>query len=298
MKEVMHVKVTPWQAADAVQVLADRLSAGHKERAFDINGGDFLFGAVLARTGRIAFVDHPIPLTEIPPNANLVAGNLGPYRATGAYWAFWATGDGQSELTIEYPDEWALALKEYRDLLVGELQRLGWVEQSLESDAPTTAERREHASKAALAKRELLEFKKLVERQLHRDIMRDGTAQEDIARALLQAFLAPRSYREVPVRGGQTDLLAFDKDGRFLYETKIWRGPEYYHQGLREIGEYILGEDDDGALAGIFYLVFDPTKGGQAAAHLGGAETTVTIHVHAVNVVVICIAPPIPSKKA
>jgi hypothetical protein len=60
---------------------------------------------------------------------------------------------------------------------------------------------------------ELLQFKSLVERQTHKDVFVNGRAQENIARALLQTFLTRRSYREVRVRGGQSDLLVFDKQG-------------------------------------------------------------------------------------
>ncbi len=117
------------------------------------------------------------------------------------------------------------------------------------------------------ATQEILQFRSLVERQLHRDIFVAGQPQESIARGLLQAFLRSRSYREVEVRGGQSDLLVFTREQRYLYETKIWRGEDYYRQGLREIEEYIIGEDDDGALPSVFYIVFDPTTTRRGGNH-------------------------------
>lgn len=148
------------------------------------------------------------------------------------------------------------------------------------------------------AEREIIGFKNLVERQAHKDIFINGNPQENIARALLQAYLTPRSYREVPVRGGQTDLLLMAKNGRFLYETKIWRGPDYYEQGLREIEEYVMGEGDEPGLVGIFYVIFDPTKSHSAREYLGNQFTSAQAYNRQIHVTVIDLAPPQPSRKA
>lgn len=148
-----------------------------------------------------------------------------------------------------------------------------------------------------LAFDELLAFKALVERQTYRDIYVKEKPQENIARGFLQTFLYRRSYREVPVRGGQSDVLVFDKQGRFLYETKIWRGSSYFQQGLREIEEYIIGEEDDDQLAGIFYVLFDPTKSNAAHASLGSDISTTIVHKRTVQIVIININPPMPSTK-
>jgi hypothetical protein len=145
--------------------------------------------------------------------------------------------------------------------------------------------------------REVLDFKSLVERQTYKDIFVHGRPQENIARALLQTFLIRRSYREVPVRGGQSDILVFDRQGCFLYETKIWRGAEYYMQGVREIEEYIEGEDSDKQLAGAFYILFDPTVSAVARRYRGSDLTTEIIAKYNVRVVVVNINPPKPSKK-
>lgn len=147
------------------------------------------------------------------------------------------------------------------------------------------------------AKREIIGFKNLVERQAHKDLFINGKPQESLARAFLQVYLTPRSYREVPVRGGQTDLLLMAKNGRFLYETKIWRGQNYYEQGLREIEEYVMGEGDEPGLVGIFYVIFDPTKSQSAQAYLGEYVTAAQICGRQIHVIVIDLAPPQPSRK-
>jgi tetratricopeptide (TPR) repeat protein len=148
-----------------------------------------------------------------------------------------------------------------------------------------------------VARFQMRRFKAHVERQAHRDIFDEGVPKENIARALLQAFLSSRSYREVPVRGGQVDILAFTKHGRFLYETKIWRGPAYYQQGLRELEEYITGEDEDQELIGTFYVVFDSSQSRRAQAYVGSVFATEVVCGHSVDVVIINLCLPRPSKK-
>ena len=115
-----------------------------------------------------------------------------------------------------------------------------------------------------------------------------------VARALLQTFLANRSYREVPVRGGRVDILSLQKEGRILYEAKIWRGEKYHAQGIREISEYLKGEDDDNLFA-VFYVVFDSTKTYCSKSYLGESFTVERIGIHDVHTITICLAPPQPS---
>jgi tetratricopeptide (TPR) repeat protein len=143
---------------------------------------------------------------------------------------------------------------------------------------------------------ELWKFKSLVERQLYKDIFVDNKPQENIARALLQAFLTSRSYREVPIRGGQSDILVLTKRGRFIFETKIWRGEDYFEKGLSELEEYLIGEDD-GELVGSFYVVFDPTESAKSIQHIKGSYSVRSAGKYQVNVFAIQIKLPTPSKK-
>jgi hypothetical protein len=147
------------------------------------------------------------------------------------------------------------------------------------------------------ARKEIRQFKSFIERQASKDVFVAGKAQENIARALLQAFLRSRSYREVRVRGGQTDVLIFRKDGRFLYEAKIWRGKSYFEQGLRELEEYIEGENDDDGLDGVFYVIFDPTPSHSAIKMLGADTLQQNLLSVAVDIVVVNLCLPQPSKK-
>lgn len=206
---------------------------------------------------------------------------------------------------------WGMTLEEielYRS--VGERiktrgEETGWSGRDVRAESVLEEFIREHPALDILrrlppdesARREVLAFRSWVERQAYKDIHCSGSPQENIARALLQAYLQGRSYREVPVRGGQTNILVFTKNGRFLYETKIWRGPAYHAQGIREIDEYIAGEDDDQELSGVFYIVFDPTRSMRAREYTGGDVSSVDVHGHKVEVIVVNVAPPTPSKK-
>jgi hypothetical protein len=146
-----------------------------------------------------------------------------------------------------------------------------------------------------ITKQELIEFRDFIERQAWRDIFVKDKPQENIARALLQAFLKKRSYREVPVRGGKTDILSFQKEGRVLYETKIWRGEKYHMQGLSEIEEYIKGEDEDGELFAAFYVVFDATKTSRSKSYMGEDFSVKKAGIYDVYTISICLSPPQPS---
>jgi len=147
-----------------------------------------------------------------------------------------------------------------------------------------------------IAQQELLEFKDYIERQAWKDIFVNEKPQENIARSLLQAFLSNRSYREVPVRGGRTDILSFQKNGRLLYETKIWRGQKYHTQGLREIEEYLKGEGNTEDFIGVFYVIFDSTKSHVSKSYLKSDLAIEQVGIYTIYIITICLAPLQPSK--
>jgi tetratricopeptide (TPR) repeat protein len=144
---------------------------------------------------------------------------------------------------------------------------------------------------------DLHEFRAFVERQAHCDIYVSGKAQENIARALLQASMNARSYREVPVRGGRSDIIFFEFDNkRILIEAKIWRGASYHEQGKLELAEYIAGENDDYQLLGAFYVVFDPTESARSIEHEGAPITMSEVGNIKIETVLIRAKPPQPSR--
>ena len=114
-------------------------------------------------------------------------------------------------------------------------------------------------------------FKTFIERQAWRDLYVGGAPQENIARALLQAYLIPRNDREIFVKGGRSDILMFERDRRCIFEMKIWRGQSYFNTGLSEIEQYIEGEGDDGRLRCAFYIILDPTMTDRAVGYVAQA---------------------------
>lgn len=145
---------------------------------------------------------------------------------------------------------------------------------------------------------ELLEFRDFVERQGYRAIVADGTPREEIGRTLLQALLVNRSYKEVPVRGGRSDILVYlNYGGRILIETKLWRGRQYHDQAIAELEEYARGENDDGKLAASFLIVFDNTEAGAAAEHRSEHAIATESTQENPFVVIIRINLPQPSKN-
>jgi hypothetical protein len=140
-------------------------------------------------------------------------------------------------------------------------------------------------------RRDLERFRAFVESQAHRDFYVDGKPQENIGRALLQAFVHNNGFREVPVRGGRIDVLVLEREATFVIETKVWRGSTYHDDGLTELAEY-LSNNAIPNLGGAFYVVFDPTKGGLAAKYAAMSATQPGI-----DTITIGIALTAPSAK-
>jgi hypothetical protein len=83
-----------------------------------------------------------------------------------------------------------------------------------------------------------------------------------------------------------------------LIETKIWRGANYHEAGIKELAEYVTGENDDGKLLGVFYVIFDPTGAQCATAHEGGPIAVRAVAGVSVEVLAISLRPPTPSKRS
>lgn len=115
----------------------------------------------------------------------------------------------------------------------------------------------------------LQRFKSFVERQGRLDLWVNGSAREQVARGILQAYLDSRSYQEVPTSTGRSDLLVLSSRGtRLVFEAKIWRGPKAFCQGIEQLWAYVDAENDDGEVAAAFYVVFDPSRNHQAEAYV------------------------------
>jgi len=118
-----------------------------------------------------------------------------------------------------------------------------------------------------------------------------GKPQEHVARAILLAFLQERGFAEVPIRGGKVDVLLLSRDATFVLELKIWRGVQYYSDGIAELREYVANNSIPD-LAAAMYIVLDPTATGRARQHVESSPRQEDI-----DIVVVNINPQAPSQK-
>jgi hypothetical protein len=102
----------------------------------------------------------------------------------------------------------------------------------------------------------LRQFKRFAERELSRDFVE--FQNEAIGRSHLQTHLnnLGRTYREVPVGAGRSDILLFLPETTEIIETKVWGGRKNHNDGIVELNTYMKGE---GLLRG-YYVVFEYHK--------------------------------------
>ncbi len=102
----------------------------------------------------------------------------------------------------------------------------------------------------------LRDFRSFAERQLVPDLVKFKS--EDICRGNLQTHLNSlgRTYREVHIGAGRSDILLFLPDTKEIVEAKVWDGQQYHDDGLQELKSYMRGE----GLEHGYYVVFDYYK--------------------------------------
>ena len=87
-------------------------------------------------------------------------------------------------------------------------------------------------------------------------------------------------------------------EGSISHETIAFEvTSEYDKQGLREIEEYIQGENTDNKLSAVSYIVFDLTVTASARRYIGSDINIDVIANRAVQVIAVNIDPPKPTKK-
>ena len=86
------------------------------------------------------------------------------------------------------------------------------------------------------------------------------TPQESVGRHLLFAYLdqfvrliGGVMHIEVQTSRGRMDLIITHSQRKYIVETKIWRGANYYQAGKRQLAAYLKVE---GVIEG-YYIVFD-----------------------------------------
>ena len=83
------------------------------------------------------------------------------------------------------------------------------------------------------------EFCRYAERQLAQELWKNRN-DEGVLRSHLQTYLEARhgrTIKELVTGRGRMDIVLLDGDAHEVIETKVWRGQEYYEQGVRELGE-------------------------------------------------------------
>ncbi|MBP7998339.1 MAG: AAA-like domain-containing protein [Chloroflexi bacterium] len=152
---------------------------------------------------------------------------------------------------------------------------------------------RHHITAGGLQMAEILSrFRQFVERRGKEAFKVSPTPQEATGQYLLMAYLEAIVRRlgegavlsEVPSGDGRLDLIHIYRGTRYIIETKIWRGPEKFDQGIAQLLHYLQSE---GQSTG-YYVVF------HARPHVYGKLTqdeleftivrdNVTLHVYLVR---------------
>ena len=121
---------------------------------------------------------------------------------------------------------------------------------------------RPHATASGLDMGTILtRFREFVERRGKEAFKISPTPQEATGQYLLMAYLEAITRRlgegavfsEVPSGDGRLDLIHVYRGARYIIETKIWRGPEKFDQGLEQLERYLRSE---GQKVG-YYVIFD-----------------------------------------
>lgn len=139
----------------------------------------------------------------------------------------------------------------------------------------------------------LREFRVYAERDLAQDLVKD-VVDEARLRAFLQTFLAgrgERSFREVPSGRGKTDILLISPDGEEIIEVKIWRGEEYFREGLEELEEYLRTQN----LRKGYYVILDCSLENDFV-NQRGHEWVEEVRGKRIHVIIITVRSVPPSK--
>ena len=139
----------------------------------------------------------------------------------------------------------------------------------------------------------LKEFAEYAERQLAQELWK-GRKDESVLRSHLQTALEAGgryTLKELTTGRGRTDIALLDEQGKAIIETKLWRGQEYFADGLAELAEYLRTEHlHDG-----YYVVLDCSLENKLVA-ANGSSWTELVDGRKIHVTFIRIPPASPSK--
>ncbi len=138
----------------------------------------------------------------------------------------------------------------------------------------------------------IISFKEHVERNIPEIFRSQTKPDEAFCAAFLQTYLTPRGFREAHMAGGRSDLVYPFEEA--IVEVKIWRGAQYFEDGVAELAEYMRSQQ----YAVGYYVIFNHTKGPNSILKEKGTNPFEII-LDALHIYCIFIntARPVPSKK-
>ena len=136
-------------------------------------------------------------------------------------------------------------------------------------------------------------FCRFAERQLAQELWKSRN-DEGVLRSHLQTSLEAQrgsTVKELVTGRGRADIALVDPEAKEVIETKLWKGEQYFRQGLAELAEYLRTE----GLRKGYYVVLDTSRTNELVRDKGTCWTEQvagrTIEVHFVR-----ISPSVPSK--
>jgi hypothetical protein len=105
----------------------------------------------------------------------------------------------------------------------------------------------------------LSRFREFIERRGQEAFKVTPTPQEATGQYLLMAYLSllvrdlgGDLFTEVDTGSGRLDLIVVYRGHRYVIETKVWRGPTKFDEGLAQLADYL---ESEGQTSG-YYVVF------------------------------------------
>ena len=136
-------------------------------------------------------------------------------------------------------------------------------------------------------------FRAFAERQLALELW-ENRNDESVLRSHMQTYLEGvgfRTLKEVVTGRGRADVGLLDSRSRGLIEAKLWKGPQYFREGVRELGEYLRTE----RLQEGHYVVLDTTQG-NALVEDRGVQWSDKVDGQTIHVFFVRVSSVVPSK--
>ncbi len=137
----------------------------------------------------------------------------------------------------------------------------------------------------------LLNFKNYIENTAY-EVFQKQPFNEELCRTLVQTYLSSRGFREAHMGGGRCDLVYPSENT--VIETKLWRGKQYFEDGLKQLRAYLRAQEYTIG----YYLTF--YRGANHEVRKAYPEEVFPIHRDGgptIYCFMICVDPVAPSRK-